>query len=105
MKFDVQRAADEKRIELEKMRREIGSYDDAVQREARKGKGRRGKVRKQAKTRKIVDEMLANKAARLANPLPKSGSQKFADVEGYEGGGEVRGCGSAVRGTNFKGVF
>ena len=26
-------------------------------------------------------------------------------VEMLAGGGEVRGCGSAVRGTNFKGVF
>tara|TARA_B100000902_G_C27265677_1_gene893384 strand:- start:1012 stop:1329 length:318 start_codon:yes stop_codon:yes gene_type:complete len=105
MKFDVQRAADEKRFELEKMRREIEAYDDAVQREARKGKGRRGKARKQAKVRKEVDQHLENKAARKANPLPKSNSQKLADIEGYAGGGEVKGCGSAVRGTKFKGVF
>ena len=105
MKFDAQRAADEKRFDLEKMRREIEAYDDAIQREARKGKGNKRKARRQAKVREEVDQLLKNKAARKANPLPKSGSQKFADVEGYEGGGEVRGCGSAMRGTKFKGVF
>lgn len=98
MKTDAARRRDERRIELEKMRREIGAYDDAVQREARKGKGKPGKAKRQAKTRKIVDEMLANKAARLANPLPKTSPGTVAPKERNR-------AVMKKRGGTFKGLF
>ena len=103
------------RFRLERMRREIKAYDDAVQREARKSKtkaqkrnmsfSKKHKERMQTKIRKEVDEFLAKKAARLekmkANPIPKSSTQIFSDVEGYKNGGAVL----PGRGGNFKGVF
>lgn len=98
MQFDAQRRRDERRFELEKMRREIEAYDDAVQREARKGKGRRYQAVKQAKTRREVDEMLANKAARKSNPLPKRSPGVAAPKE-------MNRAVMKARGGTFKGTF
>ena len=115
MKTNAERFRDKRRFELEKMRREIEAYDDAVQREARKPKtkaqkrnmsfSKKHKERMQEKIRKEVDEHFAKKAARLAkmkaNPLPGSNTQIFSDVEGYKNGGAVL----PGRGGKFKGVF
>ena len=95
MKTNAERFRDKRRFELERMRREIKAYDDAVQREARKSKtkaqkrnmsfSKKHKERMQTKIRKEVDEFLAKKAARLekmkANPIPKSSTQIFSDTE------------------------
>ena len=115
MKTNAERFRDKRRFELERMRRETKAYDDAVQREARKSKtkaqkrnmsfSKKHKERMQTKIRKEVDEFLAKKAARLekmkANPIPKSSTQIFSDVEGYKNGGAVL----PGRGGDFKGVF
>lgn len=61
--------------------------------------------RKAQKARKEAKEELERQARRNKKSLPKGSPQKFAEVEGYESGGEVRGCGSAMRGINFKGIF
>lgn len=95
MLTDAERSRKEKRVEVSKRLLKMGGQNKDGLPESRKAQ----KAMKEAK------EELERQARRKDKSSPKGSSQKFADVEGYEGGGEVRGCGSAVRGTKFKGVF
>lgn len=101
MKTDAERARDDERRRLEKLRRESKAYDDAVQRAARQDKSPKG--RKQARIRKDVDESLAAKQARAKNPRytgqPK---QRIAESEQKNRNG---GAIMKARGGTFKGTF
>jgi len=95
MLTDAERSRKEKRVEISKRLLKMGGQNKDGLPESRKAQ----KAMKEAK------EELERQARRKAKSSSKGSSQKFADVEGYESGGEVRGCGSAMRGTKFKGIF
>ena len=95
MRTDAERSREEKRIDISKRLLKMGGH----------GKDGLPQSRKAQKAKNKAKEELERQAKRKNKSSSKGSSQKFAGVEGYENGGEVRGCGSAMRGTNFKGIF
>jgi len=106
MKTDAQRARDKKRFDLELLRRESNSYDDAVQRTARKDT-KSFKGRKQRRARRDVDQFIKDREDRIKimeqeayNPAFSGSSATKKEM--------IKKCGGAVmkaRGGTFKGVF